>query len=567
MKKTGIILVLLILGMVLPVGTWYGPSINLGPGADTTRCLALADFDKDGFTDIVAGNHGGQNVIYFGDGDGTFDTRQSALATAVEAPLELTQAIVACDVNNDTWDDIVVGNDQQSNLIYMNDQDGTFDTIYYTFSTGSDWTFALAADDVNGDTLVDLAVGNLGQLNYVYLNDGSGNPYDIPANAIPFGVDMNGDTLLDLLYTWDLVFAYMNGDSNLDLVEANHQTFNYVYIGDGTGNFGTAYGFGLSNEFTHSVAVGDLNGDTISDVVEGNYQGQNRAYLGTGTGSMGASYNFGTVDDRTHAVALADVDGDTNLDVVVADGGDVNEINTVYFGDGDGTFGSVYDMRTGDTSWDVKFGYFNGDASIDIAVANVGQNYVYLDMDMGFDDIATLFDTNTFFVAGDNAYCTDVLGSAKIAFGLGQGGASENPEGRTDEILTATEHDTGNLIPVGGPAINPVADEFGSAFAITYDYQAGVSFTIFAHGHSIVLDLTQYPNEDICIVYLSPHNSRNVMLVWGYGWQGTYAGSAFVGDPNNWTAYQGFHMLLIRWTDSNADGLVQMGEITVEDSL
>ncbi len=562
MKKTAIVLVLLLLGLALPVGTWYGPSINLGPGTDTTHCLAVADFDKDGFTDIVVGNHGEQNVIYFGDGDGTFDTRQANIGPGND----LTQAIVACDVNSDTWDDIVVGNDEGAapgqNVIYINDGDGTFDTTSYTFGTGSDYTFALAAADANGDTLTDLAVGNLGQQNYVYLNDGAANPYDTPANAIPFGLGgpFYGDT-------WDLVFAYMDGDANLDIVEANHQTFNYVYIGDGAGNFGTAYGFGVATEFTHSVAVGDLNGDTIMDVVEGNYQGQNRAYLGTGTGSMGASFNFGPVDDRTHAVALAKVDGDTNLDVIVADGGDINEINTIYFGDGDGTFGSVYDMRTSDISWDVKLGYFNGDASIDIAVANVGQNYIYVDMDMGFDDIATLFDANTFFVAGDNAYCTDVLGSAKIAFGLGQGGASENPEGRTDVILTTAEHDTGNLIPVGGPAINPVADEFGNYFGITYDYQAGVSFTIFAHGRSIILDLTQYPNEDICIVYLSPHNGRNVMLVWGYGWQGTYAGSAFIGDPSNWTAYQGFHTLLIRWTDSNADGLVQMGEITVEDSL
>jgi hypothetical protein len=183
-----------------------------------------------------------------------------------------------------------------------------------------------------------------------------------------------------------------------------------------------------------------------------------------------------------------------------------------------------------------------------------------------FENLATYFATNTFLVAGDNAYCTDVLGSAKVSYGLSDGGVTENPEGRTDVILTTAEHDTGNLIPVGGPAINPIAVEFDGIFGISYTYTPGVSFQIHADGYSIYLNLANYPQRDICIVYLGEHNGRNVMQVWGYGWQGTYAGSMYIGDPSNWTAYTGLHMLMLRWIDTNADGLVQMGEITVEQS-
>jgi hypothetical protein len=175
-----------------------------------------------------------------------------------------------------------------------------------------------------------------------------------------------------------------------------------------------------------------------------------------------------------------------------------------------------------------------------------------------------LFNTNSYLVVGDDAYCTDVLGTAKISYGLALGGASQNPEGRTHTILTTTEHTTGNLVIVGGPAINPVADEFDTTFGITYNHNPGISFEIFSGGESIYLDLTQYPNEDICIIYLGENSSRNIMLVWGYGWRGTYAGSAFMGDPSNWQEYEGTNMLMLRWTDSNADGLVQVSEITVE---
>jgi len=56
----------------------------------------------------------------------------------------------------------------------------------------------------------------------------------------------------------------------------------------------------------------------------------------------------------------------------------------------------------------------------------------------------------------------------------------------------------------------------------------------------------------------------HVLLVWGYGWRGTYAGSLFLEDPSNWEAYRNAHLLLLRWKDTNRDGFVQLEEVTVE---
>ena len=178
-------------------------------------------------------------------------------------------------------------------------------------------------------------------------------------------------------------------------------------------------------------------------------------------------------------------------------------------------------------------------------------------------EINSFFHENSYFVIGEKAYNTDVLGTAKISYGLALGGA-QNPEGRTDMIITNKEKDEGNLIIVGGPAINPAATEFGGYFGISYDYEPNAYYEIFCERNSIYLDLTKYPHEDICIVYLGQFSSRNVLLVWGYGWQGTYAGSVFMGDPQNWLEYQDAHMLLLRWKDENRDGLVQENEIIVE---
>jgi hypothetical protein len=178
--------------------------------------------------------------------------------------------------------------------------------------------------------------------------------------------------------------------------------------------------------------------------------------------------------------------------------------------------------------------------------------------------LVALFNTDTYFVVGDEAYCTDVLGTAKISHGLALGGILENPEGRTDTFLTNRERDQGNLIIVGGPAVNPAAVEFGGYFGISYKEKTRVGFTIFCERKSIHLDFANYPHEDICIVYLGELSSRNVLLVWGYSWRGTYAGSVFMGDPVNWQIYEGAHMLLLRWKDYNRDGFVQQDEIIVE---
>ena len=562
MKKGRFFLIFLslFLGILPSITSWYGPSQAFGTGIDSTRSIATGDLDKDGNVDLVVGNYGEQNVIYFGDGDGTFDTRSATIGPGTD----LTRKILLGDVNNDTWLDIVVGNHQQQDVIYMNDGDGTFDTTQYLMpSVGSNYTFALAMGDVNGDSWKDLVVGNLEEENLVYLHDGAGHPYDT-LSPLSFGIPGP-----DYGNTWDVVLAHMNGDAYLDVIVANHQQYNYVYLGDGDGTFDTtSFQFGVLLEYTHSITVGYFNGDAFLDVVEGDYSAKNKLYLGDGTGNLTLSQEFGSLFNKTHMVVAADVNNDTFLDVVVGNGGDEPQYNKVFHGLGDGTLDTGYSLTANqDITWGLTLDDFNNDGLIDAAIGNIGQNFVYLNLDMAMDNLATLFNSNTFFVAGDNAYCTDVLGSAKIAFGLGEAGTLENPEGRTDLILTSLEHDTGNLIPVGGPAINPVADEFDGYFGISYVYVEGVSFTILAGGESIFLDLTQYPQEDICIVYVGEHNNRNVMLVWGYGWQGTYAGSVYIGDPAIWATHADNHMLMIRWVDSNSDGLVQSGEITVETAL
>jgi hypothetical protein len=77
------------------------------------------------------------------------------------------------------------------------------------------------------------------------------------------------------------------------------------------------------------------------------------------------------------------------------------------------------------------------------------------------------------------------------------------------------------------------------------------------------LNLVEYPHKDIAIIHLGRENMRNTLLIWGYGWRGTYAGTILVSDPSFWTLYADYHLVLLEWIDSNGDGLVQRPEIMI----
>ena len=87
---------------------------------------------------------------------------------------------------------------------------------------------------------------------------------------------------------------------------------------------------------------------------------------------------------------------------------------------------------------------------------------------------------------------------------------------------------------------------------------------VFCEGKSIYLNLENYPHEDICVVYPGRYRLTPVMVIWGYGWQGTYAGSLVMGDPDVYREFYGASILLVRWVNSNKNDRVEMNEITVE---
>ncbi|MDP6401961.1 MAG: CRTAC1 family protein [SAR202 cluster bacterium] len=166
--------------------------------------VAIFDFDRDGDLDFYLtadGRH--NNWLYRNDGDGTFtDVAEQAGVTATDS---FSTGVVACDIDNDGYQDLYVGawgdpedllgfrspSEEQGNRdsLFLNNGDGTFRDITATAfgdAVNLRSSVDIACADVDGNGWVDLYVGNLmandfrvfgepghaGHYNVLYRNNG-----------------------------------------------------------------------------------------------------------------------------------------------------------------------------------------------------------------------------------------------------------------------------------------------------------------------------------------------------------------------------------------------------------
>lgn len=136
---------------------------------DDSYDINLADLNKDGLLDIVIANSldtqkGTTSKIFLNTGDFNFELKNDTLG---EANVE-TKDISIIDLDKDGNSDIVLGNFNNSNTMFINDGAGNF--LKSNIEIPSYETTAIEACDVNNDGLVDLiAADNLNDSYKVYL--------------------------------------------------------------------------------------------------------------------------------------------------------------------------------------------------------------------------------------------------------------------------------------------------------------------------------------------------------------------------------------------------------------
>ncbi|MCG2792383.1 MAG: VCBS repeat-containing protein [Weeksellaceae bacterium] len=141
----------------------FEKKLDFGTGTFETRSVAIADINNDGYLDIVTGNINAANVIYLGDKNFTFT--ETVLFGSKDID---TYSIALADFNKDGFMDIVTGNYQKPNTVFLNVDGKNFEEINLT--DRSSRTYNVTVGDINSDGWIDIAVANSDDFNLYYLN-------------------------------------------------------------------------------------------------------------------------------------------------------------------------------------------------------------------------------------------------------------------------------------------------------------------------------------------------------------------------------------------------------------
>ena len=142
-------------------------SVRSGIAAKKGRSLgvAFADYDGDGFTDIVVANDAMEQFLFHNNGDGTFSDRALEAGTALSADggRYAGMGVVFQDYDNDGLPDIIVSNlAKQTYALYHNDGHGLFsyrslEAALGLLSSGSSG-WGLGLEDFDNDGWKDMFV-------------------------------------------------------------------------------------------------------------------------------------------------------------------------------------------------------------------------------------------------------------------------------------------------------------------------------------------------------------------------------------------------------------------------
>jgi hypothetical protein len=422
----------------------FQTSVDYNPTGQVNYSVAAADFNGDGFPDLVFVSQSPQSAptqvgLMFGTATGTFST-PLLYNTGVSNPIGAPQfgPQVLADFNGDGILDLAVlsnpvGANPLANgnnlLIALGNGDGTFQppTTYQT-ANGALW---MSVGDFNNDGKPDLVVANgFAQTVIVFLNNGDGT-FQPPKSttallaSLPVVGDFNGDGNLDVVFRGAILLgngdgtfrasfagvnawaaADLNGDGKLDLVDfqnGNGSGKISVQLGNGDGTFQSAVTYPSGNA-ARMVAIGDVNGDGIPDVLVPALDGTVAILLGNGDGTFQAAVHYAAaVGNSVNFISLADFNGDGYLDMAVASTGDnLSAAVAVILGNGDGTFRDAlfYGVAAGGPAY-IALGDLNGDHLPDLVI--------------GTTEMVTLL--NTYLPGGANSACTPFPPAANWTLG------------------------------------------------------------------------------------------------------------------------------------------------------
>ena len=344
--------------------------------------ITAGDFNNDGNVDLATGDNGSESgniSILLGNGDGTF---ANPVDTTINSALSLS-GLSTADFNGDGFEDLVFAD--YSGYFYdpISFPTGPYsgsgfsnrDRLGILLSNG-DGTFAEPQNlkvlvgpkdptvgDFNGDGVLDIAVGN----------------YALPYGSIvPSTVSIllgNGDGSFADSVEYDvgerpneIAIGDFNGDGVSDLAVANVSS-NFISIleGNSDGTFNAAENIAINDSGAYSVSVEDIDGDGIDDLIVGTTSSEVLVLQGESNSNFTLRQTANTGAFLSATFTTADLDNDGNADVLGIRDRDLIVISN----DGNGNLQATPTIEVpGYGSYSLANGDFDGDGFTDLAVAD-----------------------------------------------------------------------------------------------------------------------------------------------------------------------------------------------------
>ncbi|NOT34852.1 MAG: hypothetical protein HOP12_11875 [Candidatus Eisenbacteria bacterium] len=309
-------------------------------GAFRADGASFADFDNDGDLDCFVVNwYGDNNLLYLGNGDGTF-TR--VLTGAAVTDGGHSETCSWGDYDRDGWADLHVTNSgdavAEADFLYHNDQDGTLSRVL-TGAIASDAFYTRSSSwiDIDRDGDDDMFVTNEnGEDEILYRNQ------LVPGGTATFEAESPGDLATAGNSSFSAAWADYDNDGDFDCFVANSSAENNsLYRNDG-GTFTRMSADITSSDDGWSVCGiwGDIDNDGDLDLfvtngfggaTKRNFLYQNRL-IETGTASFVKLTTAQVTTDLgwSYGAAWGDYDQDGDLDLYVARTFNNNENESLY---------------------------------------------------------------------------------------------------------------------------------------------------------------------------------------------------------------------------------------------
>ncbi|CAF0992437.1 unnamed protein product [Adineta steineri] len=289
-------------------GTFTAPAIYVIGSDNYAHFVAAGDLNNDNYIDLAVANINSDTIgIFFGYGNGTFQTQQIISTGFVHSPSRL----VIGDFNDDHHLDIVVKGMQLGIMFGLGN--GYLDSATVLCDDNVSNGDLIITTDFNNDTHLDLIVSYYNDnMIRILLNNGDGYFYLWMTLTLEKFSAIDSFTIADL-----------NNDNRPDLVIANSaKNYIVIFIQNNNGSFGqqTTYSTGVYGSIG-TVLVGDFNNDGQVDLAATFILRQQvNIWVGIGNGTFLVSSMFPTGSiSRPNTMITGDYNSDNKLDFIVLD--------------------------------------------------------------------------------------------------------------------------------------------------------------------------------------------------------------------------------------------------------